>query len=54
MGESTVKMEIPELSVAISYDIILDDIEEDLLIDASILHNAQISHLRTDQEGKGV
>ena len=35
-------MEIPELTVAIHYDVILDDIEEDFLIDTSMLHYAQV------------
>ena len=40
LGECTVKMEIPELAIAIHYDGIVDDIEEDFLIDVSMLHNA--------------
>ena len=38
LGECTVKVEIPELPVAIHYDVIVDDIEKDFLIDASMLH----------------
>ena len=42
MGECSIKVGIPEQSVVINYDFIVDDIEEDLLIDTSILHYAQI------------
>ena len=31
MGECSINIKIPELSVVINYDFIVDDIEEDLL-----------------------
>ena len=41
-GECTVQIKIPELSVAISYDVIVDDIDEDFLMDATLLHYAGV------------
>ena len=38
LGECTVQIEIPELSVQVHYDVVVDDIEEDLLIDAAFMH----------------
>ena len=38
--ECLIKAEMPELSVAVNYVLIVDDIEEDLLINASMLHYA--------------
>ena len=50
MGECTVKVEIPELAVAIHYDVIMDDTEEDLLIELSMLHYAQVQGKYDTQE----
>ena len=36
------KVEVPELSVAISLDVIMGKVDEDLLIDASMFQYAQI------------
>ena len=41
------RVEIPELSVVVNYHFIVDNIEEDILTDASMLHYAQIQ-LRYD------
>ena len=41
-GECTVQITIPELSVVVEYDVVVDDVEEDLLIDASMMHHAGI------------
>ena len=49
LGYCLIKVEIPELFVVINYDFIVDDIEENLLIDASMLHYAQIQ-LRYDTQ----
>ena len=38
VGECTVKLAVPELSVAITYDVKVDNIDEDFLIDALMLH----------------
>ena len=42
MGECLIKVEIPELSMVINYDFIMDDIEENMLVNASLLYYAQI------------
>ena len=47
--EWSIKVKIPELSVVIDYDFIVDDIKVDLLTDASMLHFAQIQ-LRYDTQ----
>ena len=50
LGECTLQVKIPELSVAADYDSIVDDIEEeDLLGDASLLHYMEIQ-LRYDRQ----
>ena len=49
MGECSITVKKPELSVVINYDFIVDDIEEDLLIDFSMLHYDQIQ-LRNDTQ----
>ena len=41
-GECTVQIEIKELAVIIEYDVVVDDIEEDLLIDAAMMSHAGI------------
>ena len=55
LGESTLQVQIPELSVAAAYDFIVDDIEEDLLVDASLLHytEVQLTYDRQELVGKG-
>ena len=50
MSECSIKFEIPESSVAINYDFIVGGIEEDPLIDASMLHCAQIQLRYNTQE----
>ena len=50
LGECTVKVEIPEVAVATHYDVIMDDIEEDFLIDASMLHFAHVQEKYDTQE----
>ena len=42
MGECTVQIKIPELSVVMSYDVIVDDIDEDFLMDATLMHYAGV------------
>lgn len=42
LGECTIQIEIPELAVQVCYDVIVDEIEEDLLIDAAFMHYAEI------------
>ena len=42
LGECTIQLEIPELAVAVHYDVVVDEIEEDLLIDAAMMHYAGI------------
>ena len=50
MRECSIKVEIPELFVVVNYDFIVDDTEEDLLIDASLLHYAQTQPRYDTQE----
>ena len=50
LGQCTVKVEIPELAVAINYNVIVNDIEEDFLIDASMLHYVQVQVKYDTQE----
>ena len=50
INECMIKVEIPELYMAVNYDFIVDCIEEDLLIDASMLHYAQIQLQYNTQE----
>ena len=49
-GECTVKVTIPDLAVEIEYDVVIDDIEEDLLIDATMMHYAEIQLKYDTQE----
>ena len=37
MGESTVQIRMPELSVVIMYNVIVDNIEENLLLDTTMM-----------------
>ena len=37
LGQCTVKLEIPELAVRVEYDVIVDNISEDLLVDANLM-----------------
>ena len=37
MGECTLQIRMPELSVMIMYNVTVDDIEEDLLLDTSMM-----------------
>ena len=48
-------MEIPELAVRVSYDVIVDDIAEDMLVDASLMNYMGISVRYADKvlERKG-
>ena len=50
LGECTILIEIPELAVAIEYDVVVDEIEEDLLIDAAMMHHAGIQLKYDEQE----
>ena len=50
IGECTVQIKIPELSVVITYDVIVDDIQEDLLIDATMMHYAGVQLKYDTQE----
>ena len=50
LGECTIQVEIPELAVAIQYDVVVDDIDEDLLIDAAMLHYAGVQLKYDTQE----
>ena len=43
LGQCTVRLEIPELSVRVTYDMIVDNINEDLLIDANLINYLGIS-----------
>lgn len=43
LGQCTVKLAIPELAVRVTYDVIVDNISEDLLIDASLMSYMGIS-----------
>ena len=54
LGECKMKVEVSELSVVISLDVIMGKVDEDLLIDASMFHNAQIQlrYDRVDLKGK--
>ena len=49
-GICTVEIEIPELSVIINYDVVIDDIEEDLLIDATMMQYAEMQLKYDTQE----
>ena len=49
LRECTLQVKIPELSVVADYDFIVDDIEEDLLVDASLLHYMEVQ-LRYDRQ----
>ena len=40
MGEFALQIWIPDLSVVITYDVIVDHIEEDLIMDATVMHYA--------------
>ena len=42
LGECTIEIEIPELQLTVMYDVIVDDIEEELLIDATLMHYANM------------
>ena len=42
IGECTFQVQIPELSLAAAYDFIVGNIEEDLLVDASLLHFMEV------------
>jgi len=55
IGQCTVRMEIPELCVRVSYDVIVDDIAEDMLVDASLMSYMGISVRYADKilERKG-
>ena len=43
IGECTIEIHIPELCVTVQYDVIVDHIEEDLLIDATLMSHAKVS-----------
>jgi len=55
IGQCTVRMEIPELCVRVSYDVVVDDIAEDMLVDASLMSYMGISVRYADKmlERKG-
>ena len=42
LGECTVCIEVPGLAIMVEYDVVVDEIEETLLLDAAFLHYAQI------------
>ena len=42
LGEVTLHIQIPELAVTMDYDVLIADIDEDLLVDASLMHYADI------------
>ena len=50
LGECTVQIKIPELALAMEYDVVVDNIEEDLLIDAAMLHYAGVQLKYDTQE----
>ena len=52
LGTCKVKVEILELAVAIHYDLIVEDIEEDFLIDVKCPSSSAIWHSRTVQNRK--
>jgi hypothetical protein len=41
-GECTVQITIAELGIVVEYDFVVDDVEEDLLIDAAFMHHAGV------------
>ena len=49
-GECTVQIEMKDLAVIIEYDVVVDDIEEDLLIDAAMMSHAGIQLKYDTQE----
>ena len=42
LGEVTLHIQIAELAVTVDYDVLIADIDEDLLVDASLMHYADI------------
>ena len=61
IGECTLQVTIPELKLTVTYDFIVDDIEEELLLDAPLLHyvGVQIDYKtgelkRKDKKVKGI
>ena len=42
LGECTVYIEVPGLAIMVEYDVVVDEIEETILLDAAFLHYAQI------------
>lgn len=55
MGECTVQITIPDLKVSVTYDVIVDDIEDEFLIDAAFLHYAgvQLDYKTQELKRKG-
>ena len=49
-GKCTVQVEIAELGIIVEYDVVVDDIEEDLLIDAGMMHHAGVQCKYDTQE----
>ena len=50
LGECTVTLEMPELGVRVTYNVIVDDISEDILIDAYLMGYLDISLKYADRE----
>lgn len=50
LGECTIQIDIPELLLTLQYDVVVDEIQEDLLIDAAMLHYAGIQLKYDTQE----
>ena len=49
VGECTIKVSIPDLAVVVEYDVVVDNIDEDLLVDATMMHYAGVQ-LRYDTQ----
>ena len=56
LGQRTVILEIPELSVRVTYDMIVDNISEDYLVDANLMNymniNIRYADKLMEQKGK--
>ena len=50
MGECTLQIRMTGLSVVITYDVTVEDIEEDLMLDTSIMHFVRIQLKYDTQE----
>ena len=55
LGQCTIRIEIPELAVRVTYDVIVDNISEDLLVDANLMNYMNINIRYADKlmERKG-